>query len=177
MPLILDTGPLLLGSLLATGTSIPNVETDIAKLEPQPGTWNREYRQGLQSLLRPESTGIEVMIPSWVLGELPGTVTRVLGWKTGDVKWKTFWLEVRPAFLDRCDIVPIDFHRFYDKTILPFFLEFGPADTSSLILGHTASDSRTVLMTHDRKLIARAYDFGVPAGDLDEVYSLLDVQR
>ena len=41
MPLILDTGPLLLGSLLATGTSIPNVETDIAKLEPQPGTWNQ----------------------------------------------------------------------------------------------------------------------------------------
>lgn len=177
MPLILDTGPLLLGSLLAMGTSIPNVQADIAKLEPEPGRWDREYQFGMRGLLNPDTSGVPIEIASWVLGELPGTATKRLGWKIGDSKWRTFWSELRPALLDRCDIIPIDFDRFYDETVFPFFLEFGPADTSSLILGHTASASKTAIMTHDRKLIARAFDFGAPAGDIDEVYSLLDVRR
>ena len=172
MPLILDTGPFLLGALLRLHGRIPGVEADIARLGPRHEAWDAQYRSAYEGLILSDRRSIPIIISSWVLGETPRTIMSVFGWKPGDRKWRLFWSHVREDFLDRCDVRSIDLDRFFETSYRELFLEYGPADVSSLIISRDVSGPG-VIFTHDSKLATRAYAAGVMAGDLDTVVPFL----
>ena len=139
---------------------------------------DRQYRDALYELLFVKDVHISgFLVSSWVLGEIAGLLTKRLGWKTGDRKWKEFWSNTYPALRYRCRIVHIELPRFYSNEYKDTLLSFGPADTSSLILCHEEEGTRGIFFTHDGQLAGRAYGMGIMAGDLETIYSSLGIER